>query len=326
MGVLRGGPSDEYEISLKTGAAVLKHLGNLSEKYIATDIFIDKEGAWHISGRQVSPADAITQVDVIFNALHGFYGEDGKVQHILDIFAIPYTGSSALASAIGMNKMLTKKAFLAQGIPTPRYEVIEGSEMRGNGARDSIDAGILLKHFKSFSLPFIVKPVASGSSVGVSMVKGFHEFEAAVMNAFKYGDAVLVEEYIDGMEATCGLIDAFRDAQTYALPPIEIKQTKEGFFGDAGGMLEIVPGNFSHEVKDEIIRLAQLAHEGLGLRHYSRVDFIVKSSKPLKIYALEVNTLPGLTEESLVPKALEAVGVPLSQFIDHVLGLALMSK
>lgn len=314
VGVLRGGPSSEYEVSLKTGASVLK---NLPEKYSPIDIFIDKSGVWHIQGIPHEPHNAFKKVDAIFNALHGEYGEDGKVQKILDTFSIPYTGSKTLASAVGMNKALAKNVFKSRGIKTPYFTVESNSQ--------GVDE-ISLKLFKTFPMPAVVKPIASGSSVGVSIAYDLHGLKEALSKAFEYSNTVLVEEYIKGREATCGVVDRFRGKEIYSLLPIEIIKSDKSEFFDyeakyCGGSQEICPGNFTQSEKDAIQELAVSAHKALGLRHYSRSDFIISPRRG--IYILEVNSLPGLTDESLLPKSLQAVGCSLPDFLDHLITLAI---
>jgi D-alanine-D-alanine ligase len=182
--------------------------------------------------------------------------------------------------------------------------------------------------FRTFPLPVVVKPAASGSSVGVSIVKKFQDIEAAVKLAFKSGDTVIVEEFVPGIEATCGVVDGLRGVEIYALPPVEIRPTHGGFFDYAakyeGKSNEIVPGNFSPADKAELARLSEIVHRTLGLRHYSRSDFIISPKRG--ICFLEVNTLPGMTDASLLPKSLAAVGVKLSDFFDHLIGLAINGK
>ena len=182
--------------------------------------------------------------------------------------------------------------------------------------------------FKKFPLPVVVKPVSSGSSVGVTLVRSFNNLQEALEEAFKHSDTVIIEEYIMGKEATCGVIDNFREQGHYALPPIEIRPHNGKFFDFEakyeGKSDEIVPGNFSEAEKREIEKLAILAHQALGLRHYSRSDFIIHPKRG--VFILETNALPGLTEESLIPKALHAVGAPLHHFLDHVVELALRRK
>ncbi len=314
VAVLRGGPSSEYDVSLKTGAAILEHM---PERFQAHDILISKEGAWHREGFERSPDRALANIDVVFNAMHGEYGEDGKVQKILDALGMPYTGSGSVASSLAMNKHLTKKAFETHGIKTPYYAVIKKA--------DSVDEK--LSHiFHHFLLPLVVKPASSGSSVGVSVVKNFADLEAALFKAFAISDVVLVEEYIKGREATCGVVNNFRGEPVYALLPVEIIHPKEnGFFDYAakygGASQEIVPGNFSEKEKDEIQRMAKLAHESLGLRHYSRSDFMIHPRRG--VFILETNTLPGLTDQSLLPKSLDAIGCTMRDFIGHLLALAM---
>ncbi len=314
VGVLRGGPSGEYEVSLQTGSNVLK---SMPEKYHAKDIFIDKKGVWHVDGIAKPAEKIIRHFDVIFNALHGDFGEDGKVQQILDSFAVPYTGSGALASALGMNKYLSKKVFKSRGLKTPHYEMIR---------RDDASSSRLFGVYSNLQKPLVVKPNTSGSSLGISIVKEWEDFVTAVEKSFTFSDSVLIEEFIEGREATCAVLDSAKNRdEVYPLAPIEIlKPTENEFFDyDAkynGKSQEICPGNFSPEQTKQIQDLAVKAHQALGLRHYSRSDFIVT---PDDVYILETNTLPGLTSESLLPKALRAGNCEFHEFLDHVLTLAL---
>ncbi len=321
VGVVRGGPSSEYDVSLKTGSTVLRHLseGPVSEIYQPVDILISAEGGWHRDGAERSPARALAGVDVVFNALHGQFGEDGGIQKILDDLCVPYTGSGAFASAMGMNKVLAKERFAQAGIKTPTHLVIRRSD----------DLRERYNHvFHHFLLPFVVKPVSAGSSVGVTIVKKYIDFFDAVEKAFEHSDTVLVEEYIKGREATAAVIDNFRDQRFYALPPVEILPPSSSDFFDyeakysdgATAAQEIVPGNFTPFQKKEMEELAIAAHKALGARHYSRTDFIVSPSRG--IYVLEINTLPGLTDASILPKSLAAVGAPLGDFFHHIISLA----
>ncbi len=317
VGVLRGGPSSEYEVSLKTGASVLAELNK--EKYEPRDIFISRDGMWHLYGTPVQPERALGGVDVVFNALHGDYGEDGKVQRLLDILALPYTGSNAFASALSFNKHDTREEVTKLGVKIAHGIVINKPD---NIEQTAFDL------FRSFPHPAIVKPVTGGSSVGVSVVYSFEQMQPALENAFRLSHKVLVEEFIKGKEASVGVIDSFRNEKTYALMPIEIAPAQgHSFFSyDAkygGKSKELCPGNFTDEEKEQLSAIARSVHEGLRLSHYSRSDFIVSKRG---IYFLEVNTLPCLTGESLIPKALHAVGAKLSEFLEHVINLAYKSK
>jgi D-alanine-D-alanine ligase len=315
VGVLRGGPSREYEVSLKSGASVLESLDR--EKYEPRDIFIDRSGDWHVHGVVQSPEKALAGVDVAFNALHGEYGEDGRVQRQLDALGVPYTGSDAFASAIAFNKHHTKEAVKKLGVKVPHGLVLEP-------AREGEIEALARKLFRTFPHPAIVKPVSGGSSVGTHVAHTYHGLEHALKEASSHGPKILVEEYVAGREATVGVVDDFRNERAYALMPVEIVPAAHHPFFNyeakyGGQATERVPGHFTEEQKKELERIAKAVHEGLNLAHYSRSDFIVSKRG---IFFLEVNTLPGLTGESLLPKALKAVGSSLTAFLDHVINLA----
>ncbi|MEK7641363.1 MAG: D-alanine--D-alanine ligase [Patescibacteria group bacterium] len=322
VGVLRGGPSSEYDVSLNSGGNVLAALRkHFEHAYRPKDVFIDRQGNWHIDGLVVDPADLHSKIDVAFNALHGSYGEDGKVQAILAAHGIPFTGSDALGSAVGMNKILSKKAFASHGIKSPYWKEISSDEVRQDSDR------VARELFASFILPAVIKPVSSGSSVGVSVVRSFAELTPALVSAAEHGDVILVEEFIPGIEATCGVIEGFRGHGLYVLPPVEIRPHSGFFDYEAkyqGKSHEIVPATFAESIKKSLEELAGKVHHALGLRHYSRSDFIIHPRRG--IYVLEVNTLPGLTNESLMPKSLRAVGSDTHELIDHLIKLAMKHK
>lgn len=313
VGVLRGGPSREHEVSLKTGHAILTHLPK--DRYTARDIYLDKAGVWHVQGRPVTPEEALRSVDTVVVGLHGEYGEDGEVQKILERFGVPYTGSDSFASYLAMHKLLAKQKALELGVLTPKYSFIEpGADV------DVLVADVV----RRFHQPVVVKAVRWGSSVGVSVVGGYPAIHQAVSSILEEAGGVLVEELIRGREATAGVVEGLRGEKLYALPSIEIVPPSDDFFSYeakyAGKTQEICPGRFSKAEKQELERLSRVMHEALGLRHYSRSDFIVS---PRGIYYLETNTLPGMTSESLLPKSLAAVGVELPEFLSHLVELSL---
>ena len=316
VGVLRGGPSLEHNVSLKTGESVLR---NLPKYYSAKDIFISKEGDWHLGGKPAHHDRIFRQIDVAFNALHGEYGEDGKVQQLLEAFGIPYTGSGVMASALGMNKILARQAFKGAGLKTPAgFEII---------LKDGLTE-TAKKIFKIMPPPWVIKYPSGGSSVGVFVAHKFDDLEEALEKVFYFSSKILVEEYIKGREATCGVIDEFRNQKHYALPVVEIiPPAKSGFFSyDAkygGETRELCPANFDLPTKRAVEEMAIAAHKAIGGRHYSRSDFIVSKNG---IYILEINTLPGLTAESLLPKALNAVGSSHRELLEHLITLALRKK
>lgn len=316
VGVLRGGPSGEYDVSLKSGANVLQALNQ--EHFEPRDIFIDKKGQWHLHGVGVHPERALRGIDVAFNAMHGEYGEDGEVQRLLEQLAIPYTGSDSRASAVAFNKHTTKEAVKKFGVKTARHVLVNQPT-----AEFPLEAKAL-HIFRTFPLPVMVKPIIGGSSVGTAMADSYHTLEWALGQGLAVAPQVLVEEFIKGREATVGVIDNFRNEKTYALMPVEIIPPPDRPFFDyeakySGKSIERVPGNFTPTEKQNLMDLARKVHENLNLAHYSRSDFIVSRRG---IYFLEVNTLPGLTSESLLPKALNAVGSKLPDFLHHIIDLA----
>lgn len=329
VGVLRGGPSNEYEVSLATGASVLSALQNqLSEKYTPVDILITRDGVWNMQGKEIKPQDLMQRVDVLWNALHGFYGEDGQVQQLLESLQIPYTGSGPLASALGMNKKFSKTYGAIDGIKTPHDYVVR--DMRE--VAPTTDPSVYLKEevqkiFLKLSPPWVVKPLSGGSSLGVSIVKTQSELLDALTILGEYPGDILVEEYLFGKEATVSVLDDYRGEKIYSALPIEIRTPKDRFFDYemkyGGEAQEISPGNFSAEEKNTLQEAAKIIHRALGLRHYSRSDFIVT---PRGVYFLEVNTHPGLTNQSLLPKALAPLGIEFHEFIEHILNLALQKK
>jgi len=314
VGVLRGGPSSEYDVSLKTGANVLNYLP--ADKYKAVDIFISKSGEWHLKGKAVAPHKVFPVVDVIFNAMHGEYGEDGEVQKILDTYNIPYTGSKKLASRIAMRKDLARDIVQKIGIKVAPALIIKKGEDVEEAAHNA---------FIKVGPPFIVKAAARGSSVGIIFANNIPELSRPINEILKYDKVLLVEKRIKGREATCGVLEKFRGEKLYAMPTVEIIPPKDRPFFDyeakySGLTQEICPGRFNEKEKKEIQKIARAAHEALGCRHYSRTDIMVAKDG---MWYLETNTLPGLTAESLFPKSANAIGCSLAQLLNHLITLAL---
>lgn len=290
IAVLRGGPSKHYETSLKTGEFVLSHLREEPEKYQPLDIFLSKDGEWHIGGVKREPYKALQHVDVVWNALHGESGEDGRVSRLLSNLHIPYTGSSTLGQAIALNRDLTKKAYSVSGMPTPRHEVLPGDA--------SLDD--LLKVFHAYLHPVMVKPVSGHGLIGVELAHSFEELKEVVANAFRHAERVMVEEFVRGIEVSCSVVEGLRGEKLYALIP--------------------APNSFKPDVNKRIEHMSRKAHEALGLRHYSSSNFVVTPKG--KIYIIDTNALPELTKEAALPKSLESVGMQVREFIEHIIALA----
>lgn len=293
MAVLRGGPSREYDVSLKTGAAVLDALDK--DRYEPRDIFISRDGVWHLHGVGVAPERALFGSDVAFNAMHGHYGEDGQVQRLLEQLGVPYTGSGAVASATAFNKHLTKQEAQKFGIKTPHSVLVENF-----GDVESLAHEL----FRTFPHPAIIKPVVGGSRQGSTVAENFVQLQRALGTAFEFGPQALVEEYIKGKDVSVGVLQHFRNEPTYALLPTPHEQ-------------------LSSKEKEQLVMVAKQIHDGLNLNHYSVSDFVVSKRG---VYFLEINNQPKLSEASALVRSLQAVGAKLSDFVGHMVSLALNKK
>ncbi|MFZ5591446.1 MAG: D-alanine--D-alanine ligase [Bacillota bacterium] len=301
IGVLMGGKSAEREVSLRTGQAVYNAL--LQKGYDAVQIDVDD----HI-------VDSLRKerVGLAFIALHGPGGEDGTIQGLLEILGIPYTGPGVLPSAICMDKITTKKILVYEGLPTPRFIIAKRREYQEKGL-----SNILLRMQGIVSLPVVVKAPRQGSTIGVTFVRQQAELPVALEEAFKYGAEALIEEMIDGIEVTAAVMG---NGQPVALPLIEIV-SKTGVYDYQAkytvGMSEhIIPPRLPEDVQQRIKHLAESVYAALDCRGVVRVDFMVnKDNRP---YILEVNTIPGMTETSLVPDAARAAGMEFADLVEKL--------
>ncbi len=253
----------------------------------------------------------LDDVDVVFIILHGKWGEDGTVQALLDLRGIKYTGSGVLASAIGIDKNMSKIVFKHYGVQTPDWFTVRKNKVDLKEIRTKIE--------KSFSYPCVVKPNDQGSTVGLTVVKSPEEVEQAIELAFKYSDLVIIEDFIDGKELTVGILG------NMALPVIEIIP-KGGIYDyyhkyTKGATEYIVPAKIPEEWTQKLQEQALLAFKSIGCKGFARVDFRVKEDG--EIYCLEINTIPGMTGTSLVPKAAKAAGIEFPELVDRIVKLAL---
>ncbi len=315
VGVLRGGTSAEYDLSLKSGAHILNSLSE--DDFDTRDIFIDKGGMWHSRGIPVTPLRALTQLDVVLNALHGGVGEDGTVQRILEQSGVPYVGSRPIQSALSLDKTRAAEVLRHSGVRMPRSLPFTVSEERDTG-------DMAREVFAQFGPPYMVKPARGGASHGIVIVATIVHLPNALADALDTFGAALVEEFIRGDEATVGVIEDFRGEDLYALPPVRVMLPQGAPFlqyeHHMGSLHQhMVPSDFEDDHKAELVALAKHAHRALGLSHYSRADFIVTKQGP---YLLEVDSLPHLHEHAAFPKMLESVGSSMPQFLGHVIALA----
>jgi D-alanine-D-alanine ligase len=285
IAVILGGNSAEREISLKTGRAILASLKRQKFNVVAID-----------AARSLPRALQKRKINYAYIALHGTGGEDGQVQGLLEWLEIPYTGSGVLASALAMDKAASKQVFKSAGLPMARGVVLSRLEKK-----------------PPIRLPLVVKPVSQGSAVGVSLVKRASEWLAAQRLARRYGTPIMVEEYLCGCEVTVGVLGK------RALPVIEILPQHDRAFYDfhakyaPGGSRHILPARISPNVARQCQTLALQACRALGTRGASRVDFIVDERRGPCL--LEVNTIPGMTETSLLPEAARAAGIDFDALV-----------
>ena len=315
VGILRGGTSNEYNLSLKTGAAMMAALPE--EKYETRDILIDKSGMWYLRGFPADPSRILSQIDVVLNALHGGVGEDGTVQRILDRAGVPYAGSRALPSGYSLNKVRAREHFRKAGIPMPR-----GIAFNLANQMNTSEMGQAV--FSQFSPPYVIKPINEGASYGVLFAPTIIELPERIGDVLDRYGAALVEEYLSGEEVHAGIIENFRGEELYALPPVHVHKPLgarfiESVHHEEESLQHTVPSNFTPAEKQVIADMARAAHKALGLSHFSHANLILTRHGP---YLLEADSTPPLYQGSAFPPALEAVGSSPREFLEHAIALA----
>ena len=303
--VLMGGISPEREISFQSGKAVANALSKDNNNVIKIIVNDD----------MVNELDNY-KIDVAFIALHGYFGEDGGIQEVLESKGIPYTGSGISASRLAMNKVESKAIFRKNNIPTPDYLVVSAEQSMSE----------ITKGVKNLKLPVITKPVSNGSSIGISIIQEYIGIKDAIEQTGSYSEEILVEECIEGRELAVSVLN------DKVLPVIEIK-TATGFYdydakykSDKTQYIVLTSADessgttLSHAVYNKVQELAVRAHKSLGCRAFSRVDMIL--NKDDEIYVLEVNTIPGFTERSLLPKAAAAANISFSELCNSIVNAA----
>lgn len=303
IAVVMGGPSTEREVSLNTGNAVLKAL--LEKGYNA--IAIDLEPKRFVEQIRES------QVDVVFNAVHGKFGEDGVLQGALELMNIPYTGSGVLASAVCMDKSMTKRLFTTGNIPTPSFKIYDNRQ-----TTEQICQAIHCE----FEFPLVVKASEQGSSIGVHIVEKAADLQEAVAEALLYSGSLIVESFVVGRELTAAVMGDHKEAQ--ALPVIEIRPHSGRYDYHSkytkGATEYLVPAPLDADVAKNIQDIAVKAFQLAGCQGVARVDFMLtEQNEP---FALEINTVPGMTATSLVPKAAAAMGLTFEDLCDKLLNMA----
>ncbi|HKC04833.1 MAG TPA: D-alanine--D-alanine ligase family protein [Patescibacteria group bacterium] len=334
--LLMGGKSSEHDVSIASGTEIVKNLD--PKKYHVLPVVISRDGSkWKLTDKSsllklkdiisnkvksseitlqsAKPIGGINSfskspVDVVFIAIHGPYGEDGTVQGMLELAGIKYTGSGVLASAIGMDKIIFRKLMAQEKIPVPKYVVVK----RGENFKH------IHKVLKRAS--YFVKPHDQGSSVGASIVRKQKDLGNALKLAHRFSKLALVDEYIKGIEVTCGVLG---NDKPFALPLVEIVPKNDFFDYESkyaqSGTDEIVPARINKKLTVKIQNLAIQVYKAIGARGFGRVDFILNKGKDP--YVLEINTIPGLTSASLLPKGAKEQGITYPELLDRVIKYAL---
>ena len=302
ISILYGGTSAEHKISIQTGMAIADAI---KDRYSLDMINLEPE--------IYNSPQLLIGTDLVFNALHGGDGEDGSIQSFLDLHHIPYTGSGAKSSKIAMDKNITKLIAKSVDIQTPNWVLLKLNQHTEMQLHDN--------QSPKFSYPYVVKPSSEGSTFGLTIVKQESELEKAIDHAAEFGDEILIEEFISGRELTVSILG------NKPLPIVEIKPSHNLYDYECKyteGMSEyIVPAELSDSLERSISEDALKIYKTIGCRHYARVDFRLNESG--EHYLLEINTLPGMTATSLLPKAAKSAGLEFPELIDTIIKIASMN-
>lgn len=316
IAVIMGGVGSEHDVSMNSGTQILDQIDR--ERYTVVKVVINTDHTWEVDGVLCSFSGAIDElqalnIDLAFLALHGTGGEDGTIQGVLEYAGIPYTGSDVTASAVAMDKVLAKKIFQSQGMLVPPSVVVECHEWQTAVAEVERICGY----------PCVVKPLRDGSSVGVVMADDVFTLSQALRGSTY--PHLLVEKKILGVEVTCGVLDVKGEMFPRALLPTQIIPKESSFFDyhakyTAGASEEITPARLAEDVIAHIQEIAVQCHKGLGCKGMSRTDMMVATDG---IYVLEINTIPGMTQTSLLPQQARVAGISFPQLITLIIENAL---
>jgi D-alanine-D-alanine ligase len=311
VAVLQGGRSLERQVSLKSGARVEDALQRLGHRAVAIDVGSDLVARLS----EVSP-------DAVFVALHGRDGEDGTIQELLEVLALPYTGSGIAACIRCWDKVLTKHLLRAVGIPTPDFHAFSETAFRELGAAQALPA-----IESQLDFPLVVKPAAQGSALGIKFARTATDVPAAIVSAFSYDRKVLLERYVPGRDLAVSIVE--EDGEPRALPVVEAVPEGRDFYDfearyEIGRTRFVCPAELPDGVAERTQELAVEAYRALGCAGFARVDLMLREDGEL--FVLEANSVPGLTETSLLPQAADAAGISFDALVERILALALRSE
>lgn len=318
VAVIMGGRSAEHDVSISSGKAVLDNIDR--KLFSVLPVTITRSGIWKTktTNSTIETLKKIKQVDVAFIIMHGPYGEDGTIQGLFETLNIPYTGAPVLSSALSMDKLKTKEIMKANNILIPKY-ISFSKEEWGN------DSDKILKIInKALGLPCVVKPHNLGSSVGINIPKSYRGLKKACLEALRYSDLILVEQFIEGKEIHCGVLG---NSNLQALPLDEVLPLNDFYDYKAkykkGGAEHKMPADLSRKMTKKVQELAKNIYKLVLCRGMARVDFFVVRDK---VYFNEINTIPGFTETSIFPKEARAAGISYPELITKIINFALEKK
>ncbi|MCA9353427.1 hypothetical protein KC842_00965 [Candidatus Nomurabacteria bacterium] len=317
VAVLRGGPNENYDISIASGESIISALKTHSD-IEAQDLFFTKDMNLLWKGRPLRIEDLHKHFDLVWNNLHGFYGEDGKIQTLFENFGVKHTGPGACASASAFHKRIAKDVAKNHSVKTPEYVLIDFSPYFIDQDEEEIVAKETDKVFRKIAPPWIVKPLSDSFSRGVVLARTLPELAISIARSYESGEDIMVEEYIEGSEFSVGVIDGYRGENYYILPPV--KRTSSGKHLSHE---DVCSGISCHSFKtidensrSELMRVARVVHDALGMKDYSSSDFIVHPKKG--VYYLETDALPDLRESSPFRVGLDSVGGTIEDFVKHI--------
>lgn len=315
VAVLMGGVSSEHDVSLKSGARVAENLD--PETYRVTQVTIERDGCWLFPGREPMPIQQAAsylcslEIDCVFPALHGPFGEDGRIQGFLDLLGLPYVGSGCAASALAIDKIRCKSVVQSAGIRVAGQITVDAREW------ETRPAALASRIESELGFPCVMKSPCQGSSLGMAIPDNRRALEQSMGGLFELDDVVLVEEYVTGVEVTCSVLDVEAHAAPRPLPVTEIVPVSTAFFDyqakyTPGACREITPARISETATARVQGVGVRVHRLVGCQGFSRSDMILDGEEPVW---LEVNTLPGMTETSLFPQAAASVGISYRELV-----------
>jgi len=314
--VLMGGASSEHDVSIASGRKAVESL--TSTKYDVVPVTITRDGLWMFSDKEpvrihqaIVCLDELT-VDCVFLALHGAFGEDGRIQGMLDLLGLPYTSSGCAASALAIDKLRSKALARDIGVRVAKEVTVASAEWENNSS------AIIARIQSEFGLPCVVKSPRQGSSFGLEIPHTAAELEPAIETVFSFEKELMIEEYIAGTEVTCGVLDVESVGNPVALPVTEIRPVASPYFDyhakyTPGASEEITPAEIPPDITQRVQEMAVGMHNAVGCSIWSRSDFLIDASGPVWI---EINTIPGMTPTSLYPQAAAAAGIPYEKLVD----------